>query len=224
MYQPEEFRDDGAGRAYAHVARYPFGIVVAGQAGHLRATHLPFLLDHEECPSGLVGHFARRNEGLAGLADGTEVMAVFPGPHAYVSPSLYCTEGSAPTWNYTAVHVTGIFRRVDQQELVRILVRSVQRFEQEASDPWEIGLLPESARRSLMRGIIGFRIDTTQIEGGYKLSQNKLAEDVVAVESALSRSLRAGDREVAELMRATGLEGRTGPSSTDPNVWLGPLE
>ncbi|MFF1831441.1 FMN-binding negative transcriptional regulator [Paenarthrobacter sp. NPDC058040] len=224
MYQPHEFRDDDAGRAYAHIGRNPFGILVSGQGESLAATHIPFLLNDDDAPSGLVGHFAVRNEALAGLEDGSPVMAIFPGPHAYVSPTYYRAEKAAPTWNYTAVHLHGIYRRVDSDGLRTILERSVETFENGRAEPWQLDNLPSAAIRSLVRAIVGFRIEATRIEGGYKLSQNKLAEDMVSVESRLRSSSRAGDHSLAEEMRRTGLSGRTSPPSTDPNRWLGPLE
>lgn len=221
MYQPREFRDDDSSRAYQHISRNPFGILVVQYDGSMSATHLPFLLDDEVSPSGLVTHFALRNKALAALGDGSQVLVIFPGPHAHVSPTLYRVEQSAPTWNYSAVHVTGIFRRTDPARLHAILERTVQRFEGNGPDSWPLSEIPAEKQRSMMRAIVGFAVETTRIEGGYKLSQNKLGEDVQAIESALRHSGRPGDLEVADDMVRAGLGGRTRPSSTDPNTWLG---
>lgn len=223
MYQPVEFRDDAHERAFAHVSRSPFGIVVAGCGSDMSATHIPLLLGDGERPQELLGHFAIRNSGLADLEDGTPVLAIFPGPHAYVSPSLYRVESPAPTWNYTAVHIYGSFRRVDQNALRSILERTVRRFEGTGPQAWTLETIPVEALRSLARGIAGFVIDIAHVEGGYKLSQNKLAEDVQSIERALRSSGGAAEREVADEMQRTGLRGRSAPSTTDPNVWLGPM-
>jgi transcriptional regulator len=223
MYQPDEFRDDSAERAYAHILRHPFGIIVTAHDGQLNATHLPFLLDDEEKPSGLMSHFAHRNEGLASLPDGEEVLVIFPGAQAYISPSLYQAEVDVPTWNYTAVHLHGVYRRVDETSLRAILERTVQRFEGHRAQPWQLGSLPDDVVRSLSRGVLGFAVEATHFEGGYKLSQDKLAEDVVAIETALRSSGFAADHDVADEMRRADVRGRTSPPTTDPDFWLGPL-
>jgi len=224
MYQPVEFRDDGVIRAYAHIVRNPFGILVTGHGPRMGATHLPFLLDDELSPTGLVSHFAVRNEQLATVADGQEVLTIFPGPHTYISPTLYHAENDVPTWNYTAVHLHGRYQRVDQHGLRSILERTVERFERDSEEPWLLDSLPQSAIRSLSRGVIGFTIETTSIEGGYKLSQDKLAEDVESVETALvTRGLPNGPA-VADEMRRADVRGRSTPPTTDPDSWLGPVQ
>jgi len=223
VYRAHEFQDDSAGRAYSHIRNNPFGIVVARAGGTLHATHLPFLLDDEESPSGLLGHCALRNESLAALAAGQEVLVIFSGPDAYISPTLYRAEPDVPTWNYSAVHLHGRYRRVGQSELHAILRRSVDRFERTRTEPWQLDSLPASLVRSLSRGVLGFRIETTRIEGGYKLSQDKLAADVESVMSGLGASNLPRDRAVAEDMRTAGIRGRSCPPTTDPESWLGPL-
>lgn len=222
MYQPAEFRDNGEGRAYAHIRRNPFGILVTGHRSRLSATHLPFLLDNDGSPSGVVSHFAIRNEGLADVADGQEVMTIFPGPHVYISPALYRAEKDVPTWNYTAVHLYGRFRRVDRCGLGSILARTVDRFERDTDEPWRLDSLPAPLIRSLSRGVIGFIVETTRIEGGYKLSQDKLANDVEAVESGLAAAGCPCGRAVAEEMRRADVRGRTVSPTTDPDSWLDP--
>ncbi|GAB96663.1 transcriptional regulator [Kineosphaera limosa] len=225
MYQPVEFRDDAAERAYDHVRRNPLGILVSAGTG-LAATHTPMLVDDEAAPTGLVGHCAIRNEALTSLEDGARVLAIFPGAHAYVHPSLYHVDRSAPTVNYTAVHVSGTFHRATDAELHTILKRTVAQFESDqrpGSKAWTVADLASGQYRSMIRGIIGFRIVADRVEGGYKLSQNKAGDDVRSIEASLAGSGDSNDHAVAQEMRATGMIGRTGPSSTDPNVWLGPL-
>ena len=96
--------------------------IIASARGRLDATHLPFLLDDETGDAGdLISHYAIRNAQLSALVDGDEVLVVFPGPHAYVSASLYRAEADVPTWNYTSVHVRGRFVRTSDAELRRLL-------------------------------------------------------------------------------------------------------
>lgn len=149
-------------------------------------------------------------------------MVIFPGPDAYISPALYRAEPDVPTWNYSAVHLYGRYQPAGSAELRSILERTVDRFERTRKESWRLDSLPASLVRSLSRGVIGFRIETTRIEGGYKLSQDKLATDVESVMSGLGASRLPRDRAVAEDMRAAGIRGRSGPPTTDPESWLGP--
>ena len=111
MYRPREFAMDDAAVLRQHVVDNPMGIIASAR-GRLDATHLPFLLDDETGDAGdLISHYAIRNAQLSALVDGDEVLVVFPGPHAYVSASMYRAEPDVPTWNYTAVHVRGRFVR-----------------------------------------------------------------------------------------------------------------
>jgi len=222
VYRADEFRDDSSGRAYAHILRYPFGIVVTGRGGNLDATHLPFLLDDERSPSGLLGHCARRNASLATLPDGEEVLVIFAGPDTYISPTLYRAEEDVPTWNYSAVHVYGRYFRLEQPDLYSILERTVDQFERTRNEPWQLSSLPEPLIGSLSRGVIGFGIETTRIEGGYKLSQDKLAADVESVKFGLRASHVPRDQAVADEMHRAEIRGRSSRPTTDPDSWLGP--
>ncbi|GAA1113983.1 FMN-binding negative transcriptional regulator [Nocardiopsis composta] len=220
MYQPREFAGEDAATAYDHIRRHPFGIVVSAPPPSVQATHLPFLLDDEEHPSGLLGHFSRRNRQWRSIEDGDEVLCVFPGPNAYVSPTLYTAEEDVPTWNYTAVHVRGSYARIDGARRLRdLLERTVEVFERGSARPWGTASMPPADLVSLARGVVGFEVRTTGIEGGYKLSQDRLRPDVDAVLSGLAGSGDPGGRAVAAEMRRHGVRGRTAPPSTDPASW-----
>src|SRR4051812_5840105 len=108
MYVPAAFAEPDRGRLHEFIEAYSFGLLVSSHRGPF-ATHLPFLLDRTAGPHGtLVGHMARANPQWHDL-DGREVLAVFSGPHAYVSPSWYEADDVVPTWNYVAVHARGTF-------------------------------------------------------------------------------------------------------------------
>jgi transcriptional regulator len=223
MYQPVEFGDADVARARAHVERNPFGVLVALGPDGLAAAHLPFITVHAPDGFDLATHGASRNELLSGLRTGDPVLAIFSGPHAYVSPAHYRAETDVPTWNYTAVHISGRVQPADGEATRNILERTVHHAETSPDGyGWSLDRVPAAMLRSAARGVVAFRIAVTRIEGGYKLSQDKLEEDVRAVESGLDAGGRSA-RDVAAEMRRSQVAGRTGAPSTDPETWLGPL-
>jgi transcriptional regulator len=135
------------------------------------ATHLPLVVK-DEGPHGLLeGHFARANRHWQALA-GQETLAVFAGPHSYVSPALYADPLSVPTWNYIAVHAYGTLELVEDEAGKEALLAGLIRAHEPAfAEKWRD--LPGDFRRSMLAGIVGFRIAIERIEGKFKLSQNR---------------------------------------------------
>jgi transcriptional regulator len=199
MYTPEAFREDDREAIYAHAVAHPFATVISwprDAAGGPHASHLPLLVDEKR--SVLRGHLARANPQTAHLASGAHVLAIYHGPHAYVSPSVY-EEPGVPTWNYVAVHAHGRARVLDETGLRRLLDDMVARFD--ASD-WRARVAPEVVETRLA-AIAAFEIDVERIEGKWKLSQNRSARDRERVVDWLERG-DSVSREVAALMRRRG--------------------
>lgn len=166
--------------------------------GELAATHLPFVFaEQEHC---LYSHMARANPQWAGL-DGQSVLVVFQGPHAYISPAWYETAGEVPTWNYTAVHVRGIFRALTGEssaaQVQAMLATIVRTYDPKLPLPEH---LDEPAYQAMQKAIVGFRIEITHMEGTAKLSQNKAATTRQNVVAALRSSSRDQERALAGLM------------------------
>ena len=163
------------------------------------ATHLPFLLDSQRGPNGtLLAHMARANPQWHDFNSEQEVLAIFQGPHAYVSPSWYEIELSVPTWNYAAVHAYGIPRIIeDSEELYQLLKILIETHEAQFENPWPFQL-PDDYLQKMMRGIVGFEIEITRLEGKFKLSQNRTASEREIVIAALQES--PDTQPVAELM------------------------
>ncbi len=108
MYIPESFREDRRQILQAFMRDNSFATLVSCDHGRPIASHLPFLLDGDRGSSGfLLGHMARANPQWRDLADHPNVMVIFQGPHAYVSPSYYRSDFAVPTWNYVTVHAYG---------------------------------------------------------------------------------------------------------------------
>lgn len=155
---------------------YSFAILFGPQSSPeasapLTATHLPLVVK-DSGPHGLLeGHFARANRHWQALA-GRELLVVFPGPHAYVSPTLYVEPLSVPTWNYIAIHAYGTLSLVeDDPGKQAILAGLMQANEPAYEQKWLA--MPAGYRRTMLAGITGFRIPIARIEGKFKLSQNR---------------------------------------------------
>ncbi|HWE84578.1 MAG TPA: FMN-binding negative transcriptional regulator [Terracidiphilus sp.] len=209
MYLPKFNRVDDRAVLLEAMRRYSFAILFgpggAEPAGEMRATHLPLLVKDEGEHGLLEGHFARANTHWAGLS-GRETLVVFPGPHSYVSPRNYVEELSVPTWNYVAIHAYGTLELIEGDEDKRRLVEElVAQHEPAYADRWRA--MPEGYRRTMLAGIMGFRIPIARIEGKFKLSQNRKPEEqrnVRATQAAGSDD----ERELARWMdKLLGTEG-----------------
>jgi transcriptional regulator len=165
----------------------------------------------------LVGHIARGNEqkltfvagakvdGATQATGGTNVLAIFPGPHAYVSPRWY-TQMNVPTWNYVAVHVYGTLTVIEGEELRAALSRLVDNYEQHLPRPVHIDEIGEKQVAAEMRGIVGFRILIGEIQAAYKLSQNRDEKSYHEVIRQLGEGDEAAKAVAAEMQeRANGL-------------------
>lgn len=200
MYIPTAFAETDRARLHEFMRQYSFALLTShGRAG-LIASHLPLLLDAEAGPHGqLYGHMARANPQWRDVSG--EVMAVFSGPHAYVSPSWYEEPGTVPTWNYVAVHAYGAFQLVDNRDdLLAILRQSVDTYESPRPEPWTFDA-SEPHVETLLKAIVGFRIAITRLEGKWKLSQNHHAGRRRRVTDALEAQGNEDSRRIAALMR-----------------------
>ena len=205
MYIPAAFAESVKVKLYAFIRRYGFAVLASQGEGGLIASHLPLLLDAEAGPHGrLLGHMTRANPQYRNLRG--EVMAVFSGPHAYVSPSWYEEGDTVPTWNYVAVHAYGTFHVVEERDgLLDILQRSVLTYESTRPEPWAFD---ESAPyvEKLLGLIVGFRIEITRLEGKWKLSQNHSEARRRKVVRAMEGRPDDDSQAIAALMR-DGLAG-----------------
>ncbi|MDG2332731.1 MAG: FMN-binding negative transcriptional regulator [Myxococcota bacterium] len=191
MYTPSPFAFDDA-EAIAHfVAEHPFAeLISSGPSGTL-VSHIPM----GRVPSGgLCGHLAAENP-QAKIADGTPVLAVFRGPHAYVSPNDFVSEFNLPTWNYASVHCHGTIRFITDAELAWERLGEFVEI-QEGTTGWKI---PDEPRfRALLSAIRIFEIDEARFQGKAKFSQNKSPEDIEAVIEALEAR---GEADASTLMK-----------------------
>jgi transcriptional regulator len=171
MYVPRHFSVEDRDLLDRMIRDNPFGLLVGTVDGSHFATHLPFLLDGDR----LLGHFARGNPHWKSLDGTTEMLAVFSGPHAYVSPRWYRPGPAVPTWNYVVVHVYGAPWIIADTASVRALLdRLVGEYEAGA---WTLEGQDADYIDRMMQGIVAFEMPVARVEGKFKLSQNRPAGD-----------------------------------------------
>ncbi|MCP5370646.1 MAG: FMN-binding negative transcriptional regulator [Hyphomicrobiales bacterium] len=197
LYVPPHFRMDDDRAARRLIADHGFAVLTSQGADGPMASHLPLVLD--DGGDVLLGHVSRANPHWRHFDGETVALAVFRGPHAYVSPRWMDSPGNVPTWNYTAVQVTGRPRVIDDAAAARgVLDRLVAQYEPDPGG-WRTGDVPADRLAGLMKGIVAFAMPMESVTAKAKLSQNKSAADRAGVAAAL-RAAGAGD--LADLMEA----------------------
>lgn len=202
MYVPAAFRVEDPASLHSLMRRHSFAtLVTAGEEPFV--THLPLLLDADDGDGGtLVGHFARPNPHWK-LDHARHVsVAIFHGPHAYVSPSWYRSGSPAvPTWNYATVHAWGkLSLLADPADVAAVLERTVAVYESPLPVPWT-NPLPREAMDKLVASVVAFRMPIERTEGKFKLGQNRAAADQVGAIEALEASGDAGSASLAAFAR-----------------------
>ena len=193
MYMPPAFREDRLEALHEVMRRNPLATLVTAAAG-LTANHVPMLLDPDGGSRGLgllKAHLARANAQtkLAGEAD---ALVVFLDVDHYVTPSWYETKRQTgrvvPTWNYVAVHATGRLRIVDDPVWLRRQIEALTAEHEEGrAAPWAVSDAPEDFITAQMRAIVGIEIDILDLQGKWKLSQNRTDADRRGVAEGLGR-------------------------------------
>ncbi len=182
---------------------YSFAILFGPQSSAespapLIATHLPLVVKDKGEHGLIEGHFAKANRHWQALA-GRETLVVFPGPHSYVSPTFYTDPLSVPTWNYIAVHAYGTLSLVeDDAGKDALLAGLIEQNEPAFAEQWRS--MPGGFRRTMLAGIVGFRIPIARIEGKFKISQNRAPQERTNVHAAHAAGT-ADQRELAAWMQ-----------------------
>jgi transcriptional regulator len=201
MYNPPLFKEDRIEILHDAIRDAGLATFVTQTADGLIASHVPMLLDPNPAPYGtLVGHLARPNPQARGAIG--EGLAIFQGPDAYITPSWYATKRLngkvVPTWNYVAIHAYGAVEFFDDAERLRDAVtRLTERQEAVRAQPWAVSDAPADFIDGMLKGIVGFAMPIARLEGKWKMSQNRPAEDRAGVISGLEGEQRP---EVADLI------------------------
>ncbi len=214
MYTPASFRQDDQDELFGLIERHSFAVLVSQQSNELVASHLPLLVDRTAGPSGhLLGHMARANTQWRELA-GQDVLTIFSGPHAYISPTWYGASPMVPTWNYLAVHAYGRFEQIeDDDALLELLQQTAMKYESPQPQPWSF-VNDDPYVQKLLKGIVGFRIAISRLEGKWKLGQNHSAEVRTSAAEQLVLQDDLNARVIGRLMLA---DQRHDPGKNEEN-------
>ena len=211
MYLPRHFALDDAAAVAQLVASQPLATLVWASADGLGAEHLPLLWDRgsgDGAHGTLRGHVARANPVWREAAQ-AEVLAVFHGPQAYVSPSWYPSKATnpkvVPTWNYVVAHLHGRLRIVEDPRWLRTLVsRLTDTHEASRAGRWQLSDAPADYIEQMLRAIVGIEIEVTRLRAKCKASQNRSASDRAGVADGLGSLHSDTGRELAAWVRGDG--------------------
>ncbi|QFY61938.1 FMN-binding negative transcriptional regulator [Rhizobium grahamii] len=208
MYQPPHFREDDLGVQHALIRAHPLSLLITAGASGLMANAVPVHLDPTASEKGTLRlHLAKANSQWRDIEAGTEVLAVFQGADAYITPSWYQTKQETgkvvPTWNYAIVQARGKGRVIDDPAWLLQQINALTAQQEEPRDrPWAVVDAPDDFIRAQIKGIIGVEIDIAAIEGKWKVSQNRPVADRQGVAAGLDHE--AGQADMIDLVRRYG--------------------
>lgn len=187
LYVPPHFRADEPDRIFELIQRHAFATLVSDAGSGMQVSHIPFVAERDAAGRvRLLGHVARANPHWRSLEDASEVLAIFHGPHGYVSPGWYQQHPAVPTWNYAVVHARGKATLMEEAELHELVMTLSAIYEEGRPRPWRLAEQPADFVSSLLKAIVGFAIDVERLEGKFKLSQNR-PQEIPRVIEALER-------------------------------------
>ena len=193
MYVPKHFVEDRVPVLHETIRKIAIGTLITLGSDGLEASHIPLLIDPEPTPFGtLRGHVARSNPQWKRANAATEALVTFLGPEAYVTPNWFPSKRETgkvvPTWNYLAIHAYGTPRFFEDREpLLEIVTRLTNTHEGKRAAPWAVSDAPADYIDTMLKAIIGVEIPLTRLEGKWKLSQNKSAQDIVGIRDGLAQ-------------------------------------
>jgi len=208
MHIPRHFEEQRVDVMHELIRARPLATLITLSSGGLNANHIPLHLKASPAPFGtLQGHVARGNPVLSDLEKDIEVLAVFHGPDAYITPSWYATKQETgkvvPTWNYAVVHAYGRMRIVDDAAWLRAQLEALTAHN-EASfpKPWAVSDAPRDYTEKLMASIVGIEMVISRLSGKWKTSQNQPQQNQASVIDGLKAGGQRDTEEMAALVEA----------------------
>lgn len=199
MYTPNQFRFRDKQEMVAFMKQYPFATIVTMNGNIPVATQLPFCIDDSSDKLILSAHFALANEQAKFIVDNTSLV-IFSEPHAYISPVHYDKKESVPTWDYMAVHAYGKATIVtDENAVVKVLEQMITFYDKSYLQQWDG--LPDKYKKGMMKAIVAFELEVTDLQGQKKLSQNKTAEEKQRIIAHLEKSNSSVEAAIAKHIR-----------------------
>jgi len=191
MYIPRANKEDRIPELHKLMLEQPFASLITVGSSGLFASHVPMVLEQNGEMGRLKGHLSRANAQWRDYSPDVEALAIFSGPQHYITPSWYLekqeTGKVVPTWNYVVVHAYGHLKVVEDREwLMSHLEKLTSTHEAKSPVPWKIGDAPADYIASQIKGIVGLEMDILRLEGKWKVSQNRSAEDRSGVAQGLN--------------------------------------
>jgi transcriptional regulator len=203
MYIPDAFTVDDDPTIDAFIQRYDFATMVTAAPAGLLVSHVPVMARREAARLVIVGHVARGNSHWCAMDGAINGLAIFHGPHSYISPTWYANSPAVPTWNYAVVHAHGKPRFRDDRPFIETVVDDLaNRFEGERGEPWRFRDQPSDFRDKMLAAIVGFEMPVLKIEAKFKLGQNRRADDRAGMVAGLEREGSPEGIALAMFMRA----------------------
>ena len=200
MYIPSKYQNTNLAEVKDFIKAYSFGILVSTISNRPWASHIPLELETDmEGNDILYGHISKANEQSNNLHQDSTFMAVFNGPHSYISSSWYGFE-EVPTWNYIAVHIYGKLTVLSDDELLFSLKKLVDKYESTSEHPVRIENLSEKTMRQV-KGIVGFKMTLDEIYAAFKISQGHNNADYHNIVTKLLETGDALSHKIAEIMK-----------------------
>ena len=199
MYIPDLYKNEDKEAIRTFLKANAFGILINQTNGKLWATHIPLELEtNKEGEEILLGHISKENPQWTAFESNDQVLAVFTGSHAYISPSWYDHE-NVPTWNYTAVHIYGKIKIIEGDAVIDSLTKLVDKYEQNSKCPVRVA---ELSKKTMMqtRGIVAFEIKIEEIQAQTKMSQNRDDKNYSNIISELEKTENPQSMAVAKEM------------------------
>lgn len=200
MFIPKYYREEDRQKLLAFLKQNNFAALVTFDGEKPIATHTPVEIVETENGWTIYGHISRANAQKKTFSD-SEALLIFQGAHTYISARWY-TEVDVPTWDYMIVHIYGKVREIQGDELYSILSRLVENHESNTS--YRLEELPQDMVQKEIKGVFGFAMEVTRVDGGYKLSQGKTEEERTNIASELEKRGDKDSKVIAEEIRKQG--------------------
>lgn len=199
MYIPNSFKFENRAEKIAFMKRYSFATIVTSKDNIPFATQLPFIIDDKSETLLLSAHFSISNEQANYIEQNTSLV-IFNEPHAYISPAHYDKQESVPTWDYIAVHAYGKAKIIGEESAkANLLERMIKFYEQSYLAQWNS--LSDKFKTGMMRGIVAFELEVTDLQGQKKLSQNKTEVERQRIVEHLEKSENSVEKDIAAYIK-----------------------
>lgn len=199
MYIPDLYKNENTDEIKRFLKSNSFGVLINQTEGKLWGTHIPLELEtNQQGKEVLFGHLSKENPQGQSFENNNDILAIFSGPHSYISSSWYDHE-NVPTWNYIAVHVYGKLKIIEGDEMLFALKKLVDKYEAHSENPVKIeNLSPKTLKQT--NGIVAFEIEITDIQAVKKLSQNRDDKNHALIISELQKCPHQNARDIANEM------------------------